>query len=52
MSDQPPPLVRQRMSGAPFVAGAIIGLLGNALHPHTADPDAAATVQAITQNGA
>lgn len=52
MSDQPPPLVRQRMSGALFVAGAIIGLLGNALHPHTADPDAAATVQAIAQNGA
>ncbi len=52
MSAQPPPLVRQRMSGALFVAGAVIGLVGNAFHPHTADPDAAATVQAIAQNGA
>lgn len=52
MSTQPPPLVRQRMSGAMFIAGAVIGAVGNALHPHTADPDAAATVQAITQNGA
>jgi hypothetical protein len=52
MSTQLPSLVRQRMSGALFVAGAVIGLVGNALHPHTADPDAAATVQAIAQNGA
>ncbi len=52
MSTQPPPHVRQRMSGAMLVAGAIIGLVGNALHPHSAEPDAAATVQAIAQNGA
>ena len=52
MSTQPPPLVRQRMSGALLVAGAVIGLVGNALHPHSADPDAAATVQAIAQDGA
>ena len=52
MFDQPSPLVRQKMSGALFVGGAIIGFLGNALHPHTADPVAAATVRAIAQNGA
>ncbi len=52
MSAQPPPLVRQRMSGALLVAGAVIGLVGNALHPHTANPDPAATVQTIAQNGA
>jgi len=52
MSTQPPPFVRQRMSGALFVAGAVIGLVGNALHPHSADPDAAATIQTIAQNGA
>lgn len=52
MSVQPQPLRRQRMSGALFIAGAVIGLVGNALHPHTAGLDAAATVQAIAQNGA
>ena len=51
MSTQPPPLVRMRMSGALFVAGAVIGLVGNALHPHSAEPNAAATVQAIAENG-
>lgn len=51
MSTQPPPFVRQRMSGALFVAGAVIGLVGNALHPHSADPDAAATIQTLAQNG-
>jgi hypothetical protein len=38
--------------GALFVAGAVTGLIGNALHPHTADLDGAATVQAIAGNGA
>jgi hypothetical protein len=52
MSTQPPPLVQQRLPGALFIVGAVIGFVGNALHPHTADPDAAATVQAIAQNGA
>ena len=52
MSVQPQPLRRQRMSGALFIAGALIGLVGNALHPHTAGLDGAATVQAIAQNGA
>ena len=47
-----PPLLRQRISGALFIVGAMMGLVGNALHPHTAGLDGAATVQAIAQNGA
>jgi len=47
-----PPLLRQRISGALFIIGAMMGLVGNALHPHTAGLDGAATVQAIAQNGA
>ena len=47
-----PPRARQRMSGAMFVAGAVIGLVGNALHPHSAEPNAAATIQALAQYGA
>jgi Domain of unknown function (DUF4386) len=46
------PIRRQRMSGALFISGALIGFVGNALHPHTAGLDGAATVQAIAQNGA
>ena len=52
MAQQSPPLVRQRVSGALLIAGAVIGTIGNALHPHSASPDPAATVQAIAQNGA
>ena len=52
MAQQSPPLVRQRISGALLIAGAVIGTIGNALHPHSASPDPAATVQAIAQNGA
>jgi Domain of unknown function (DUF4386) len=52
MSLQPNSFSPQRMTGALFIAGAVIGLVGNALHPHTADPDAAAIVRAIAQNGA
>jgi len=40
------------MSGALLIAGAVIGAIGNALHPHSASPDPAAAVQAIAQNGA
>ena len=47
-----PPLLRQRISGALFITGAVMGLVGNAMHPHTAGLDGAATVQAIGQNGA
>ena len=52
MSLQPRSFSSQRMTGSLFIVGAVIGLVGNALHPHTADPDAAATVRAIAQNGA
>ena len=52
MAQQSPPFVRQRISGALLIAGAVIGTVGNALHPHSASPDPAATVQAIAQNGA
>jgi len=41
-----------KVYGALFISGAVIGLVGNALHPHTADLDAAATVHAIAGNGA
>lgn len=51
MSIQLQPQVRHRLFGALFVAGAILGLLGNALHPHTASADAAATMQSIGLNG-
>ncbi len=40
-----------RMFGALFVSGAVIGLVGNALHPHTAELDHASAVQAIAGNG-
>jgi hypothetical protein len=46
------PLPWHRLSGALFISGALIGVVGNALHPHTADLDGAATVQAIAGNGA
>jgi len=46
------PLPWHRLFGALFISGALIGLVGNALHPHTADLDGAATVQAIAGNGA
>jgi hypothetical protein len=42
----------QRLSALLLVAGAGLGLVGNALHPHSADPDAAAAVRAIAQSGA
>jgi hypothetical protein len=39
------------MFGALFMSGAVIGLVGNALHPHTATLDPAEAVQAIAGNG-
>lgn len=42
----------QRMTGGLFIVGAAVGLVGNALHPHTADPNTTAIVGAIAQNGA
>ncbi|MHB1135138.1 MAG: DUF4386 family protein [Chloroflexota bacterium] len=47
-SQQPPSL---RLFAILLMVGAVVGLVGNALHPHTADPDAAATIQAIAQSG-
>ena len=54
MSTRPGPVTQSwaRMSGSLLIAGAVIGLVGNALHPHTAELDAAAAVQAIAGNGA
>jgi hypothetical protein len=54
MSTRPRPQQRpwHRMFGALFISGAILGLVGNGLHPHTADLDGAATVLAIAGNGA
>jgi hypothetical protein len=52
MSRQPLPLLQQKIAGALLIGGAVIGLIGNALHPHTADLDGAATVASIAQNGA
>ena len=46
------PFPWQKLFGALFISGAVIGLVGNALHPHTVDLDAAATVQALAGNGA
>ena len=45
MSTRPRPeqLAWHRLFGALFISGAIIGLVGNGLHPHTADLDGAAT---------
>jgi len=44
------PRDRRRIPGALLVTGAVLGLVGNALHPHTAD--ASAVVTAIAGNGA
>ena len=40
------------LSGVLLMSGAVTGLVGNALHPHTAELDAVAAVQAIAGNGA
>ena len=45
-------LVRDRLSAGLFLAGAAIGLVGNGLHPHVADPDPASALEAITGNAA
>jgi Domain of unknown function (DUF4386) len=49
---RPQQLPWHRLFGALFISGAIIGLVGNGLHPHTADLDGAATVHAIAGNDA
>jgi hypothetical protein len=42
----------ERLSAVLLMVGAVLGLVGNALHPHTAEADAAAPVRAIAQSGA
>ncbi len=34
-----------------LIAGSVLGAVGNALHPHVANPDAAAVVRSIADNG-
>jgi hypothetical protein len=46
------PTAWHRLFGALFISGAVIGMVGNGLHPHTTDRDGAATVQAIASNSA
>ena len=46
------PTAWHRLFGALFISGALIGMVGNGLHPHTADLDGAATVHAIAGNDA
>jgi hypothetical protein len=40
-------LVQDRLTAGLFLAGAAIGLVGNGLHPHTADTDPASAIDAI-----
>lgn len=39
------------LSGFLLIAAAVIGMVGNALHPHSVDTDAAATLRGIAENG-
>jgi hypothetical protein len=48
----PVPLRGSPLVGGLLISGAVIGLVGNALHPHSAGPDAAATIAGIAANGA
>ncbi len=41
-----------KLSGGLFVAGSVLGAVGNALHPHVANPDSEAVVRSIAENGA
>jgi hypothetical protein len=41
-----------KTTGALLIVGSLLGLVGNALHPHVANVDAAAVVRAIGDNGA
>ncbi|MGZ8514951.1 MAG: DUF4386 family protein [Candidatus Limnocylindrales bacterium] len=46
------PTAWHRLFGTLFISGAVIGMVGNGLHPHAADLDGAATVHAIAGNDA
>ncbi len=42
---------RTRLSGGLLVAGAIVGAIANAMHPHTAEDDIAVVVSSIAESG-
>lgn len=41
---------RRHAAGAVLIIGSVLGLVGNALHPHVASPDAVASLRAIADN--
>src|SRR5512143_614833 len=41
---------RRHAAGALLIIGSALGLVGNALHPHVASPDAGASLRAIADN--
>lgn len=41
---------RRHAAGAVLIIGSVLGLVGNALHPHVASPDAGASLRAIADN--
>ncbi len=41
----------KRISGLLLISGSLVGLIGNALHPHTADLDRAGAIQALSVDG-
>ena len=48
----PVPFRGSRLAAGMLISGAMIGLVGNALHPHAAGADAEATMAAIAASGA
>lgn len=40
-----------KLAGGLFIAGSLLGAVGNALHPHVANPDSAAVIRSIADNG-
>lgn len=46
------PAKSTKLAGGLFIAGSVLGAVGNALHPHVANPDSAAVVRSIAENGA
>lgn len=48
---QPSPDRLPRVFALLLISGALIGLVGNALHPHTVESDAAGMVRAVAQSG-
>ncbi len=52
MESSAAPARSTKLAGGLFIAGSLLGAVGNALHPHVADPDSAAVVRSIAENGA